>query len=200
MKLFINIGVLIPLAWVGWQVLTGQLGANPITTLEQTSGRIALSLLTLTLAITPLAAITRQPAFLPFRLWLGLYSFLYASLHVFILVILDYGGNIPLLISTFINKPFIWAGMGTFLILVFLALSSLNTIKKKMGTGWKVTHRLIYLGAILALVHYLLVVKGSLATLSGNLARPLVYAAIILTLLTARIVIAWRVHSTSPQH
>ncbi|MBN2257535.1 MAG: sulfoxide reductase heme-binding subunit YedZ [Anaerolineaceae bacterium] len=180
-------GCLIPLAWLGAGYFFGRLGADPISALEQFSGRIAISLLTATLLVHPLASLLKQPLIMKARRPLGLYTFAYVLLHVLILVGLDYRLDIPLLVTSYVDKPFIWFGAATSLILAALAITSFAWWRQRMGVWWGWLHRLIYLAALLDLAHFFLVVKGNLLSLSGNLARPSIYAALILLLLLLRL-------------
>jgi sulfoxide reductase heme-binding subunit YedZ len=180
---------LLPLAVLILSYASGQLAPNPAQTLEQRTGRIAISLLTATLLVSPLARLLKQPVIMRARRPLGLYTFLYVSIHFLILVGFDYQFNIPLLLASYLDKPFIWFGFLAGLILCALAITSTNAMRKRMGIWWNRLHRLIYLAAVLILAHYLLAVKGGLATLSGNLVRPLVYTIIILIFMAVRIVL-----------
>ncbi len=118
-------------------------------------------------------------------------------LHVLVLVGFDYGFNLPLLLDSYLNKPFIWFGLLTGLILAALALTSFDWWKQKLGRWWGRLHKLIYLAAILDLAHFFLAVKGNLLSLSGNLGRPLFYGILILSLLVIRLL--KRAH-TPPLH
>ena len=178
---------LLPLAILVFDYFSGQLAPNPAQTLEQRTGRIAISLLTATLLVSPLAGIFRQPVINRARRPLGLYTFFYVVIHLTLLVGYDYRFDFPLLVKSYLGKPFIWLGLATGLILAALALTSFDWWKRRLGVWWKRLHRLIYLAAILALAHFFLGVKGNLFSLSGNIARPLVYTSIILTLLLIRL-------------
>jgi sulfoxide reductase heme-binding subunit YedZ len=178
---------LLPLAMLTFDHFNGQLTPNPAQTLELRTGRIAISLLTATLLISPLARLLKQPAIMNARRPLGLYTFFYVALHITILVGFDYRFDLPLLVASYLDKPFIWFGLSTTLILAALALTSFNWWRHRLGVWWGRLHHLIYLAAILDLAHYFLVVKGNILSLSGNLIRPLIYAGIIALLLILRI-------------
>jgi sulfoxide reductase heme-binding subunit YedZ len=170
---------LLPLAILTLDFFSGRLAPNPAQTLEVLTGRIAVSLLTATLLASPMARVLKQPAIMRARRPLGLYTFFYVVLHLSILVGFDYRFDLPLLLATYLDKPFTWFGLLTGLILAVLALTSFDWWKRRLGIWWRRLHRLIYLAAILDLAHFFLAVKGDLFSLSGNLARPLLYTGVI---------------------
>ncbi|MGA9397522.1 MAG: protein-methionine-sulfoxide reductase heme-binding subunit MsrQ [Anaerolineaceae bacterium] len=182
-----HVGALLPLAILAFDYFSDQLGPNPAQTLEQRTGRIAITLLTATLLVAPLARLFKQPVLLRMRRLLGLYTFLYVSLHLFILVGFDYRFDFPLLAGSYFGKPFIWLGLATGLILAALALTSFDWWKRQLGRWWVCLHRLIYLAAILDLAHFFLAVKGNILSLSGNLTLPLIYSTAILIALILRL-------------
>jgi len=178
---------LLPLAILSLQYFSGQLEPNPAQTLEDSTGLIAISLLTATLMISPIARLLHQPVLQHARRPLGLYTAFYVALHLIILVGYDFRFNLPLLVDTYSGKPFIWFGLATSLVLFTLALTSFDRWKRNLGAWWGRLHRLIYLAAILDLAHFTLAVKGNILSLSGNLSRPLFFAIVISLLLILRI-------------
>ncbi len=183
----ILVGCLIPLAWLGVDYFSGRMGPNPAQDLEVRTGRIAISLLTVSLSVSPIAWLSKQPVILRARRPLGLTTFFFVTLHVLVLVGYDYGFNLPLVLDSFLNKPFIWFGVLTGLILAALALTSFGWWKRKLGCWWGRLHKLLYLAAMLDLAHFFLAVKGNPLSLTGNLGRPLFYGILILTLLSIRL-------------
>jgi methionine sulfoxide reductase heme-binding subunit len=184
---FLHTAALTPLIILVVDLLIGRLGANPVQAMEVRSGRIAISLLTATLAVSPMAGFLKQPALRKARRPLGLYTFMYICLHLLALVGFDYAFNIPQVATAYLGKPFIWFGLLTGVILAALALTSFSRSKQTLGGWWGRLHRLIYLAALLDLAHYFLAVKGNLFSFSGNLARPLAYCVVITGLLIVRI-------------
>ena len=163
------------------------LTANPIQAMEQRTGRHALTLLVLSLLCTPLNNIFRWRELLKRRRALGLYAFMYATIHLVIFMDLDYGFAWSLLLQTVAEKPYIIYGLCTFLLLIPLAATSFDIWKKRLGKNWKRLHQLIYFIAPLAAYHYILSKKGDLFRLQGDLVRPLIYALIIVILLIFRV-------------
>ena len=178
--------------------LTGNISPNPIQDLEQRTGRHAITLLVLSLACTPLNTLFKWPELLKRRRALGLYAFLYATIHVLIFVDLDYGLAWSLILQTIFEKPYIIVGVIAFLMLVPLAFTSFDIWKMRLKKNWKRLHQMIYLIAPLAVLHYAWGKKGDFFALQGEIIRPLIYAVIVLLLLTIRIplvrrtVASWR--------
>ena len=174
-------------AWIIYQLATGTFSINPIQELEQRTGRHAITLLVLSLLCTPVNTIFKWSEPLKRRRALGLYTFLYAAIHVIIFVDLDYGLAWSLIAQTVLQKPYIVVGMLTFLALIPLAFTSFDIWKKRMGKNWKRLHQLVYFIAPFAVLHYAWSKKGDLFSLSGDIIRPLIYGLIIAIFLTFRI-------------
>lgn len=163
------------------------LTANPIQALEQRTGRHAITLLVLALACTPLNNLFGWRELIKRRRALGLYAFLYATIHVIIFVDLDYGLAWSFILQTIVEKPYILVGVATFLMLIPLAVTSFDIWKKRLGKNWKRLHQMIYLIAPLAALHYAWGKKGDFFALRGDIIRPLIYSVIIILLLITRI-------------
>ena len=170
-----------------FDLVTGNVSANPIQELEQRTGRHAITLLVLSLACTPLNTLFKWPELIKRRRTLGLYAFLYATIHVLIFVNLDYGLAWSLIIQTVFEKPYIVVGMIAFLLLVPLAFTSFNIWKMRLKKNWKRLHQLIYLIAPLVVLHYAWSKKGDFFALQGEIVRPLIYGLIVVILLAFRI-------------
>ncbi len=165
----------------------GNLSPNPIQDLEQRTGRHAITLLVLSLLCTPLDSLLGWKEPLERRRALGLYAFLYAALHMLIYLDLDYALAWSRLLQNVIEKPFVLVGAVTFLLLVPLAVTSFDVWKRRLKKNWKRLHRLVYLIAPLAVLHYGLSKKGDFLQLQGDVTRPLVYGLLVLILLIVRV-------------
>ncbi len=179
-------------AWSGivlliFDLVTGNLSANPIQDLERRTGRHAITLLVLSLLCTPMNTIFKWSEPLKRRRALGLYAFMYATIHVIIFADLDYGLAWSRLIQEVIEKPRLIVGFLAFLIFIPLAITSFDIWKKRLGKNWKRLHQLVYLIGPLAFLHYIWSKKGDLLTLQGEVAKPLVYGLIIAIFLIFRI-------------
>ncbi|MFQ3630119.1 sulfite oxidase heme-binding subunit YedZ [Roseiflexus sp.] len=145
---------LAPLALLAWDAFTGRLTVNPIQYLTQRTGYAAIVLLVLSLTCTPLSIVGGWKRVLALRRPLGLYSFLYAVLHMMIFTALDFGLDLALIVQEIAEKRYILVGAAALLLLAPLALTSTKGWQRRLGRSWKRLHRLVYLAAPLALVHY----------------------------------------------
>lgn len=178
--------------------ITGNISPNPIQELEQRTGRHAITLLVLSLACTPLNALFRWSELLKRRRALGLYAFMYATIHVLIFVNLDYGLAWSLIVQTILEKPYIIVGATGFLLMIPLAWTSFDIWKKRLGKGWKRLHQLIYVIAPLLVLHYAWGKKGDFFALQGEIIRPLIYGLIVLLFLIMRIPVVRRTLASLP--
>jgi len=168
------------LAWILWDVMAGNLSVNPIQDVTRRTGKTALVLLVLSLAATPANTIFGFRPALKVRRALGLYAFFYASLHFLIFVGLDYGFDLALIQEAVLEKRYALVGFTAFLLLLPLAVTSTKGWMRRLGKRWKRLHRLVYVAAGLVVVHYIWLVKS-------DIRQPLLFGAIILFLLVARL-------------
>jgi methionine sulfoxide reductase heme-binding subunit len=183
----LHLGSLLPLILFGWAALRGQLGFNPVETALRQSGRAAVALLLLSLAVTPLRKVFNLPWLHKLRKPLGLYAALYAGLHFAAFAVWDYGLNLRLIWFEIVSKPFLLLGLAALLILLVLAVSSIRAWRVKLRAGWRNLHKTVYLAAGLAIAHYLLAVKGDLLTLQGEYNLPLAASGVLLVLFLLRL-------------
>ncbi len=125
-----------------FDLVTGNLSANPIQDLERRTGRHAITLLVLTLMCTPMNTIFKWSEPLKRRRALGLYTFLYVTIHVIIFADLDYGLAWSRLVQEVVEKPRLIVGFLAFLIFIPLAITSFDVWKKRLGKNWKRLHQL----------------------------------------------------------
>jgi methionine sulfoxide reductase heme-binding subunit len=176
---------LVPGVHLAARAAAGDLGANPIERVTLDTGWWALVLLLATLAVTPLRRLTGWNRLAPHRRTLGLAAFGYATSHVVIFVALDHGFRVGELVEDVAGRPFIAAGAAAFLLLVPLAATSTRGWIRRLGRNWTWLHRLSYLAAALAVLHFYWKRTAKL-----DLAEPLIAAAVLVLLLGARL--AWR--------
>lgn len=172
---------LIPFAQLVFGAVTNDLGADPIETLHFRTGDWALRFLLITLSITPLQRIFRLNAAQRFRRMFGLYSFFYASLHLTVYIVLDQSLSWEQLTDDIPKSPYVPVGLATFMLLLPLAITSNRYMIRKLGLRWKKLHRLVYPAAVLAVIHYLWLVKA-------DISEPLIYGLILAVLFAVRIV------------
>lgn len=187
LRLVVHLGAWLPLLLLAYDYYGRRLSVNPILDLEQRTGRTALTLLVLSLSTTPLHTLFGWREILKHRRTLGLYAFFYAAIHLSIFVFLDYGFNIGSILADVWKRPFIIIGALTFLILLSLAATSFDASKLWLGKNWKRLHRLIYLAALLDVLHYAWALKGDIFRLQGDIFRPLIYALVLLVLFLLRL-------------
>ena len=121
------------------------------------SGRVSVALLLLSLVMTPLKIVFGWKALLPLRKSVGLYSFAYATAHLFIHVGFGLGFEISLIWEDFLTRPAAQIGYAAFLILFLLTLTSVPVTMRMVGRWWKNLHRTVYIGALLVIWHWLFV-------------------------------------------
>jgi sulfoxide reductase heme-binding subunit YedZ len=151
---------LIPAAALAYDAYIGELTANPVDYITDETGTWALGLLTISLAITPIRRLTGWNEIIKLRRMLGLFAFFYASLHVLTWIVLVSFFDLPTMIEDVAERPFITVGMATFLILLALALTSTTASIRRLGRKWQQLHRLVYVAAIGAVVHFWWLVKA----------------------------------------
>ena len=179
----------------GWSVLviliyqffTHGLSADPVQYLERRTGHHAVALLLLSLACTPLNTLFKWSELLKRRRALGLYAFMYATIHILIFLDLDFGLAWNFIWQTFTQDPRLIVGLIAFLLLIPLAWTSFDIWKKRLGKNWKRLHKVVYLIVPLAVLHFAWNKKGDIFNLQGDIAQPLAYALIVITLLIIRI-------------
>jgi methionine sulfoxide reductase heme-binding subunit len=171
---------LLPLAVLVWRAIAGGLGANPIEAVTLFTGRWALRLLLVTLAISPLRRLTGWHRLIGFRRMLGLFAFFYAALHFTIYLVIDQFFDWDTIVEDVTKRPFITAGFGAFVLLIPLAVTSTQGWIRRLGRRWRQLHRLIYASAILAVIHFIWKVKS-------DLRDPFFYATILAILLLVRV-------------
>jgi methionine sulfoxide reductase heme-binding subunit len=173
---------LLPFCWLLLAMLTNQLGANPAEFLLRALGDWTLRFLCLVLAVTPMRVITGTSALARFRRMLGLFVYFYAVLHMLSYSWFDMGFELDDIAKDIAKRPFILIGFSGFVLLTALALTSFNRAIKTLGAKrWQRLHRLVYLAAGLAILHFFWMRAGK-----NNFAEVYVYAAILGSLLLWR--------------
>lgn len=176
-----TLGALTPMALLAFNAYRGELGVDPVNTINNLSGRAAMIVLFLSLACTPLHTIFGFRHVLTVRKSLGLIAFAYAALHLINYIGLDYGFDFNLIFQdAVLDKPYILAGSVALLILVALAITSTRGWMKRMGKNWKRLHRLVYAAGVLVVLHFLWQAKAA------ERGEPLIYAGVLALLLLVR--------------
>lgn len=175
------IGALVPLALLIRDAAAGTLGADPIAIALNRLGLLALILLVASLAATPLKRVLGWTWPLRIRRMLGLLAFFYACLHFLTYAALDQRFALSAILEDVAKRPFITAGFAALVLLIPLAITSTNAMRRRIGPlRWARLHRLVYLIAPLAALHFYFRVKR-------DASEPLTYAALIALLLLIRV-------------
>jgi sulfoxide reductase heme-binding subunit YedZ len=179
LQILVHAGALLPLAWIAWHYAQGLFLIDPVSEITTLTGRGALILLMLMLACTPISTVFGLKQVRRLRRPLGLYAFVYASVHFATFVWLDYDFDFDLLIEAIFAQRYVVVGFASGLILLALAITSTNGWQERLGKNCKRLHRLAYLAGILAVVHF--------AWLTKDIRVPLRYGIVLALLLALRI-------------
>lgn len=171
---------LLPFIFLVLQLLTDALGANPIEAFIRHNGEWGLRFLLLSLTMTPLRYALKQSWPLRYRRMLGLFAFFYVCIHLSSYIVLDQFFDWAEIWADILKRPFITVGMTAFLLLIPLVVTSNKMMMKRLGRNWQRLHRLVYVIAVCAVLHYFWLVKA-------DLYWPTVYAVLLLALFTIRI-------------
>ena len=181
---------LTPFAWLVWGAANDALGANPAEYVIRATGDWTLRLLCITLAVTPLRVTLGMPELLRFRRMLGLFTYFYVALHLLCYSWLDMGFEWGDMATDIAKRPFILVGFTAFVLLTPLALTSFHRAIRWLGAKrWQWLHRLVYLVAVLAVLHFFWMRAGK-----SDFAEVFVYAFVLCVLLAWRVIHAslWR--------
>jgi methionine sulfoxide reductase heme-binding subunit len=181
----------VPFLLLTYKTLNDTLGPNPAEALIRSTGDWSIRVLCVVLCVTPLRILTSTPALIRFRRMIGLSVFAYASLHLLCYAGFDMGFDWDEILKDIIKRPFILVGFLGWVSLLCLALTSSNAAIKKMGAKrWQTLHKLVYLIAVLAVVHFYWMKAAK-----HNFQEVIIYAIILGVLLL------WRVwHAAQKRH
>lgn len=169
-----------PVLSLSLAIFLNNLGANPIEFIERHFGKWSLIFLCLTLSMTPLRNITHMNQWILYRRMLGLFTFFYATVHLLCYIGLDYHFAWIDIKNDILKHRYVLVGFLGWLLLLPLAITSSDKMMRKLKLNWKRLHRLIYLIAILGVLHFLWLVKK-------DITEPLIYAFIIFILFLLRL-------------
>lgn len=189
-KSVLFIAALIPFARLVLFAFTDRLGANPIEFITRNTGDWTLYFLCMTLAVTPLRRLSNWNWLIRLRRMLGLFVFFYASLHFTTFFWFDHFFDLDEMIKDVVKRPFITVGFSAFLLLLPLAVTSTNSMVRRLGgRRWQWLHRAIYLIAPLGILHFWWMKAGK-----HDFAQPILFGSIVALLLLARVY--WRYSQT----
>ncbi len=182
-KLVLAINAGVPLALLAYDGFFAKtLGANPVNFSIRTTGKLSLIFIVLTLAITPLRKLFSASSLIIFRRTLGLYAFFYAFFHLLIFYYFDRSASLSSTVDEIITRKYLWFGTTALVLMAPLAVTSANRMIQLLGAKrWQQLHRLTYIAAIAAVIHYYMLVKS-------NVTQPVIYGSIIGALLLYRLI------------
>jgi len=176
---------LLPFARIAW-LIVNQVPVEPVEFVTHGTGDWALYLLCATLAITPLRRFTGWNWLIRLRRMLGLYTFFYALMHFLTFLWADHNFDVGAMWKDVLKRPFITVGFIAFVLLLPLAATSTNAMIKRLGRRWAQLHRLIYLIAPLAILHYWWMKAGK-----HNFEQPIIWGTVVAVLLGLRAYWSW---------
>lgn len=185
LKAVVFVLALLPFARIVWLTVQ-QVPVDPVEFVTHGTGDWALYLLCATLAITPLRRFTGWNWLIRLRRMLGLYTFFYALMHFLTFLWADHRFDFGAMWKDVLKRPFITVGFIAFVLLLPLAATSTNAMIKRLGRRWAQLHRLIYLIAPLAILHYWWMKAGK-----HNFEQPIVWGLVVAVLLGLRVVWSW---------
>ena len=167
--------------------ITGTLGANPVEEMLDRFGNWSIRFILIALAVTPLRKLTGHNWLTRFRRMLGLFAFFYVLMHFLVWLMLDRGlyfspfsEVLPLVIEDIVDRTFITLGFAALLILILMAITSTNGMRRRLGQAWQKLHYGAYAAGILGVWHYWWQVKL-------DASEPAIYAGILAVLLGYRV-------------
>ena len=178
--------------WLFWLGQTGGLGVEPINRLEHELGEVGLKLIVFGLMVTPLRRFVGLNL-LRFRRAIGLVAFFYILVHLLVWLVLDVYFLADIW-ADIVKRPYITVGMAGFAALLPLAITSNTLSVRRMGAAsWRKLHRLTYVAAILAAVHFVMLVRGFPI-------GPLIYLVLVCALLLMRMKRRPQMSRANPPH
>lgn len=180
-KPLVFLGALVPLLFIAAKIIRNDFGPDPVQELAILTGEWALRFLILALAMTPAQQLTGIAEFTRNRRMIGLYAFFYASVHflVWLYFLLEF--RWAAIGEEIIERPFVTVGFSAWIILLVLAATSPKFMVRRLRRRWKPLHRLVYLAAILAIVHQLWIQRT-------DLSEVVLYGSLVALLLGYRLV------------
>jgi len=180
-RILLFLACLAPLGVLLADGLAGRLGADPIRATELRTGIWGLTILVVTLAVTPLRRLTGWNVLGGYRRMLGLFAFAYITLHFLTWFGVDQFFAIRYIGKDIVKRPYITVGFASYLLMIPLAVTSRAAAVRRLGKRWATLHSLVYVAALGGIVHFMWEVKA-------DMSRPTLYALVLVGLLLLRFV------------
>ena len=181
------LGPLARLLLAGTTGAFGGLGANPVEFVTRSTGTWTLVFLCITLAVTPARRLTGWNWLQRLRRMLGLFAFFYGALHFTTYFWLDQWFDLAAIVKDIVKRPFITMGFAALVLMIPLAITSTDAMVRRLGRRWGALHRLVYVVAMAAILHYWWHKAGK-----NDFSQVGWYAAVVIGLLGWRLVDRWR--------
>ncbi|HEX6801808.1 MAG TPA: protein-methionine-sulfoxide reductase heme-binding subunit MsrQ [Candidatus Binatia bacterium] len=175
---------LIPFGQLLYRAYANDLGVNPIDTITRFTGSWSLFILLATLAVTPLRRIPGRNDLIRYRRMLGLFAFFYAALHFSTYMVLDLYFDFSAIAKDILKRPYITVGFSALVLMIPLAATSTSGMIRRLGKRWQQLHYLVYVIAILGVIHFYWLVKS-------DISRPAQYGLVLILLLGIRLYYKW---------
>jgi sulfoxide reductase heme-binding subunit YedZ len=164
-----------------WGAFQGELGTDPVETIQIWTGKGALIGLFVTLAISPIRRLTGWNELIRARRLAGLLAFFLATLHFLSYLVFDQSLSLTEIVKDVREHPWVTAGFTSWVLLVPLALTSTTaSVRRLGGRAWRRLHQLVYLAAAGGVLHFLWQVKKDVTT-------PVLFGLVLVVLLVARL-------------
>jgi len=179
-QIAVHLTAILPLIFLAWGVIQGDFQNTPVSESIARTGKLAMIVLLASLMVTPVYIVTGFKEIRKVRRALGLYAFIYVSIHVFIYAGIDYAWDFYLIGLDILDRRAAQAGLASFLIFIPLAITSTKGWQRRLKKGWITLHKLVYLAAVLLMLHYIWVQKS-------DIRQPLVWTMLLILLFIIRL-------------
>lgn len=175
-----------PLGWLAYAIVRevgspgSALGPDPGAAVVRFLGEWGIRFLLLALAVSPLRRLLGWPALARVRRLVGLWAFAYLALHFVAYLTFLAGFDWGAIVDDLAERTYITAGALALLALVPLAVTSTRGWQRRLGRRWVELHRLVFVAALLGLVHFWWLIKDGYG-------EAVAYSAVFLLLMAERV-------------
>lgn len=179
LRVLLHLGLLLPLLWLGYLVLSGGIGTDPAERIVKYLGFTGACVLWGSLSMTPLRLLTGSPVWITYRRALGLWAFFYFCLHLLAFLVIWAGLDIGIVVEELTKRPYMYVGLTAWILMIPLAITSTRASRRRLGRHWLQLHRLVYVTALLGLLHIIWIAKL-------DYLQPALFGGVLLVLLLCR--------------
>lgn len=180
------IGLFLPGLWIALQWQQGWLGPKPVTEAIHGTGQWAVRFLLLSLAVTPLRRIALLNRLILIRRMLGLAVLAYLVIH-FTLYVIDLRFDLAKVASEIALRIYLTIGFVALVGFCVLGVTSTDAMIRRLGPQrWNALHRVVYVLAILGLLHFFMQAKL-------DVTQPTLMAGLFILVMGQRLLTRWRI-------